>query len=136
MATFSFKVCCFVHCLSSTAFPYNRLIFDLLCSLISTQNFCVPLGFSASYRSLLFFRSLSIHFLGTTFASPAQNPARRTTVLGNISAQYNSFVDCTLFPRCSFFYTFYFLHFLSQFLFFILRTIKYSSNVSVTCHYT
>ena len=138
MATFSFKVCngCFVHCLSSTAFRYNCLIFDLPCALISKQNFCVPLGFSASYRSLLFFRSLSIHLLGTTFASPAQTPARRTTAFGHISAQYNFFEDCILFPRCSFFYTFYFLHFLSQFLFFILRKIKYSSNVSVTCHYT
>ena len=86
MATFSVKVCngCFVHCLSSNALRYNCLIFDLPCALISKQNLCVPLGFSASYRSLLFFRSLSIHLLGTTFASPAQTPARRTTVFGNI----------------------------------------------------
>ena len=116
---------------------FHRLIFDLPCALISKHaNFCVPLGFSASYRSPLFLRSLSIHLLGTAFASPAQNPTRRTTAFGHISAQYNFFEDCILFPRCSFFYTFYFLHFLSQFLFFILRKIKYSSNVSVTCHYT
>lgn len=132
MATFSFMVCCFVHCLSSTAFPYNCLIFDLTCSLTSKQNFCVPLGFSASYRSPLFLRSLSIHLLGTAFSSPAQNPARRTTVFGNIRAQYNFFEDCILFPR-----SFYLLHVLVSTLSFsvpilYLTTVKYSSNVSVT----